>query len=222
MQVLLTIGYDGDRDSLERALVAEATSFVSGGNARRAAVNVRVGGEEWEQLEEFNNEHDAMAMVKLWDPVSTDAALKFPLPDGARLVGAYESDEVVQKEYEQTWPSGTPSPGVKLVCLVRRTPEISHQQYLDHWRNNHGPLAVRVQPGFWHYVQNHVSDWVTDDTPDFDGLGELHFQTVDDVFNGMYADEESERLIFEEIPRFMVKELSTVIATKETLIGRSG
>jgi hypothetical protein len=47
----------------------------------------------------------------------------------------------------------------------------------------------------------------------------LHFQSVDDVFTGMYADDEAERLIFEDIPRFMVNETSTLIVTKETLIG---
>jgi hypothetical protein len=157
-------------------------------------------------------------MVKLWDPVSDDEALAFPFVEGAQLVGAYGSDEIVQKDYDRDWPAGQASPGVKLVCLVHRRPDISHQHYLDHWGGNHGPLAVRVQPGFWHYVQNHVCDWLTGDTPDFDGLGELHFRTVDDIFTGMYADDEAERLIFEDIPRFMVNETSTVIVTRETLI----
>lgn len=219
MQVLLTIASDGAGDELERALVEEAASLVERDAARCAAVNARVDGDEWDRLKDFNDEPDAVAMVKLWDPASADAIVKFSLPEGARLVGAYRSDEVVQKDYERTWPAGTASPGVKLVCLVRRKPEISHQQYLDHWQNNHGPLAVRIQPGFWHYVQNHVSDWLTDDTPDFDGIGELHFETVDDVFTGMFADEEAQRLIYEDIERFMVNETSTVLVTKETLVG---
>jgi hypothetical protein len=218
MQVLLTIGFEGTRDALERALVETSSSLVESDYARCAAVNVRVAGDEWERLKDFNVEHDAFAMVKLWDPAA-DAVVKFSLPDGAWLVGAYRCDEVVQKNYERTWPSGTASPGVKLVCLVRRKPEISHQQYLDHWRNDHGPLAVRMQPGFWHYVQNHVSDWLTDVTPDFDGIGELHFETVDDVFTGMFADEDAQRLIYEDIERFLVNKTSTVLVTTETLVG---
>jgi EthD domain len=219
MQVLLTISSDDARDELEQSLVAEAASMVASGTATRAAVNVRVGGDEWDRLKDFNDEHDAVAMVKLWDPAPVDAAVKFSMPEGARLVGAYGSDEVVQKDYEQTWPTGTASPGVKLVCLVHRKPDIGRQQYLDHWRDNHGPLAVRIQPGFWHYVQNHVSDLLTDDTPDFDGIGELHFETVDDVFSGMFADDEAQRLIYEDTERFMVHETSTVLVTKETLVG---
>ena len=218
-QVLLTIdGGAVDRAALEARLVEDATAFVNAGKATGAAVNVQPTGEAWQRLEAFNNEPDATAMVKLWDSRSDDEALAFPLIDGARLVGAYRSDEIVQKDYDRDWPAGQASPGVKLVCLVHRRPDISREQYLDHWGSNHGPLAVRVQPGFWHYVQNHVSDWLTDETPDFDGVGELHFRTVDDVVTGMFADDEAERLIFEDIPRFMVNETSTVIVTRETLI----
>jgi hypothetical protein len=220
MQVLLTIGGDGDLDALEAGLVERATDFVRAGNATRAAVNVLARGEDSDRLEAFTNERDAVAVVKLWDPVFEGDEVAFPLPDAATLVGAYQSEEIVQKDYEQDWASGTPSPGIKLVCFVHRRPDISHQQYLDHWGQNHGPLAVRVQPGFWHYVQNHVTDWLTDTTPDFDGLGELHFRTVDDVFSGMYADDDAERLIFEDIPRFMVNETSTVLVARETLIER--
>ena len=42
---------------------------------------------------------------------------------------------------------------------------------------------------------------------------------VDDVFTGMFADEEAQRLIYEDIERFMVNETSTVLVTKETLVG---
>ncbi len=217
MQVLLTIAYDGDRDSLEQALVTEAQAYVAGGLASRASVDVIAGRDEGDQLKLHNTEPDVVAMVKLWNPESA-AALKFPLPNGARLVGGYQSDEIVQKNYEETWPSGTNSPGVKLVCLVHRLPGITHEQFLYYWRDNHGPLAVRVQPGFWHYVQNHVSEWLTDETPDFDGIGELHFQTASDVFTGMFADDEAQRLIYEDVERFMVNETSTVVVTKETLV----
>ena len=162
-QVLLTIdGGAVDRAELEARLVEDATAFVNAGKATGAAVNVQPTGEAWQRLEAFNDEPDATAMVKLWDSRSTEEALAFPLIDGARLVGAYRSDEIVQKDYDRDWPTGQASPGVKLVCLVHRRPDISHQQYLDHWGGNHGPLAVRVQPGFWHYVQNHVTAWLTE------------------------------------------------------------
>jgi hypothetical protein len=218
VQVLLTIGWDGEPDALEQALVAEARRSVDGGDVSSAVVNVRLGGAAFAEVAAVNNERDAFAMVKLRDPTSTDAALGFTLPDGARLVGGYASDEIDQKPYVRTWPSGIPSPGVKLVCFVRRTPSISHDQYLEHWRERHAPLAIRVQPAFWHYVQNHVSDWLTRDTPDFDGIGEIHCRTPGDLFTKMYADDEARRLIWEDMDRFMVNDRSTVLTARETVV----
>jgi uncharacterized protein (TIGR02118 family) len=218
MQTLLTIGFDGERDAIEAALVSEAQSFLQRGSASRAAVNVVIGPEDRDQLGSRNTEAAAGAMVKLWNPTSPDAGIKFSLPEDARLIGAYQADEIVQKSYRQTWPSGTQSPGVKLVCLVHRSPEVTHQQFLDHWRYNHGPLAVRVQPGFWNYVQNQVTQWLTEGTPSYDGLGELHFQTTNDLLTGMFADEQARRLIYEDMARFMDDKTSTVLVTKETLV----
>jgi len=145
-------------------------------------------------------------------------ALTFALPDGSRLVGAYEVDEVVQREYERTWPAGAASPGVKIVCLVRRRPDLSHAAYSAHWRERHGPLALAHQPGFWHYVQNHVVSRLTDDTPDFDGIGELHFRSADAVQDGMFDSEEGMRLIWEDTERFMDHDGSTTLPAREHLV----
>jgi uncharacterized protein (TIGR02118 family) len=218
MKLLLTVGFDGDRDTLEGALLDWASRFVEGGGAARAAVDVRAGGAEGDQMAAMNTEQEAQAMVSLWDVDSPDAALSFPWPDGVRLVGAYEVKEIVQKDWDRTWPAGASSPGVKLVCLVRRKVGMPHDDYLQHWRDNHGPLAVARQPGFWHYVQNHVVGWLTDGTPDFDGVGELHFRSPAEVETGMFDSEEGQRLIWEDTLRFMDHDTSTVLVTTETLI----
>jgi uncharacterized protein (TIGR02118 family) len=218
MKVLLTVGFDGDRETLERGLVDAASQFVEGSGAARAAVDVRAGGADGDQTAVMNTERDATAMVSLWDVDSADVALRFPLPVGARLVGAYEVKEIVQKDRASTWPDGESSPGVKLVCLVQRKVGTTHDIYLQHWRDNHGPLAVARQPGFWHYVQNHVVGWLTDGTPDFDGVGELHFKSPAEVETGMFDSDEGQRLIWEDTLRFMDHDTSTVLVTTETLI----
>jgi uncharacterized protein (TIGR02118 family) len=217
MKVLLTVGASGERGVLERRLHDEAVNFVKSGKATRAAVDVRAGGIEGAMTEAKNSERAARAMVSLWDVESVDAALKYALPDTVSLIGGYEVEEVVQKDWQRTWPSGETSPGVKLICFVRRKAGITHEQYLQHWRNNHGPLAVARQPGFWHYVQNHIVDWVTEGTPPFDGIGELHFKSPDEVKTGMFDSAEGERLIVEDTLRFIDRGNSTVLVSKETL-----
>jgi uncharacterized protein (TIGR02118 family) len=218
MKVLLTVAFEGDREQFVKVMQAELASLVASGGAQRAALDVRADGIELDTVRDLDTEHDAAAMVSLWEPRATAAAVALPLPDGSRLVGAYEVNEVVQRDYERTWPAGDASPGVKVVCLVRRRPDLSHPAYSAHWRERHGPLALAHQPGFWRYTQNHVVNRLTDSTPDFDGIGELHFRTAEAVHDGMFDSEEGARLIWEDTERFMSHEGSTTLPTKEHLV----
>jgi uncharacterized protein (TIGR02118 family) len=218
MKVLLTVRSDEDRETLREGLVAALTSFVASGGAAHAAADIRVVGDEYDTLKPFDNDPYADAVLSLWQPASRDAAVGFPLPSGTQLVGAYEIDEVVQRDYDRSWPDGVASPGVKLVCFVTRCDGVTHERYSEHWRNGHGPLALEHQPGFWHYVQNHVVDWLTDTTPRYDGIGELHFRTLDDVQTGMFDSEEGQRLIYEDTERFMDHTRSTTLPTNEYLV----
>jgi len=215
MKILLTLGFEGDRDVFERALLRAAAGFVANGAAKRAAVDVRVGA--WHELAAVDSERDASAVVALWEPASEESALDFPVPAGGRLIGAYRVDEVVQKPYDWSSP-GAVTPGVKMVCFVRRRSDLSHDAYSRHWRERHGPLAVARQPGFWHYVQNHVVARLTRDTPDFDGIGEIHCRSADDALHRSFDSEEGRRLIYEDTQRFMDSRRSTVLVTQEHLV----
>ena len=218
MKVLLTVAFDGDAEDFSKAVQAELSDLVARGGAPRGALDLRAAGADLDAVRELDTEQDASAMVSLWDLDEPATALAFALPEGSRLVGAYEVDEVVQREYERTWPAGAASPGVKIVCLVRRRPDLSHAAYSTHWRERHGPLALAHQPGFWHYVQNHVVSRLTDDTPDFDGIGELHFRSADAVQDGMFDSEEGMRLIWEDTERFMNHDGSTTFPAQEHLV----
>jgi uncharacterized protein (TIGR02118 family) len=218
MKVLLTVGFDGDTEDFSKAVQAELSDLVAAGGAQRGALDVRVTGDELDVVRELDTEHDASAMVSLWGVDVPATALAFALPDGSRLVGAYEVDEVVQRDYERTWPAGAASPGVKIVCFVRRRTDLARSAYSEHWRERHGPLALAHQPGFWHYVQNHVVGHLTGHTPDFDGIGELHFRSAEAVHDGMFDSEEGMRLIWEDTDRFMNHDGSTTLPAREHLV----
>ena len=218
MKVLLTLRSDDDADTLREELLATLAKFVESGGAARAALDLRVTGDELDEVKALDNDPYADAVVSLWAPPSHEAALQLPLPSGTELVGAYEVDEIVQRDYERTWPADVASPGVKLVCFVTRREGITHDAYSAHWRERHGPLALEHQPGFWHYVQNHVVGWLTDPTPRYDGIGELHFRSAGEVQTGMFDSKEGERLIWEDTERFMDHSRSTTLPTKEYLV----
>ena len=45
---------------------------------------------------------------------------------------------------------------IRRVSILTRKPELSHEEFVDHWENVHGPLALKV-PGIRRYVQSHIT-----------------------------------------------------------------
>jgi uncharacterized protein (TIGR02118 family) len=44
---------------------------------------------------------------------------------------------------------------IKVLGLLTRRPELTHEQFVKHWLEIHGPLALAV-PGVRRYVQSHI------------------------------------------------------------------
>jgi uncharacterized protein (TIGR02118 family) len=71
---------------------------------------------------------------------------------------------------------------IKLLSLLTRKPHLTHEQFVDHWLNVHGPLALSV-PGVRRYVQSHIMDRLTrPDIPEtdvaVDGIAELWYDDM--------------------------------------------
>jgi uncharacterized protein (TIGR02118 family) len=143
------------------------------------------------------------ALVELWvdDPAGAFATWR---ADPALGAGAgYVVDEAVQRDYPRTWSEGESSPGIKAVYLIRPTPGISVEEFVRHWRDVHGPLALRHHIGAWKYVQNAVEERFGDADPTIVGLAELHFPTVDDLVERMYDSEEGVQAIAADVAQFV-------------------
>ena len=68
---------------------------------------------------------------------------------------------------------------IKTIGLLTRRPELTHEQFVEHWFEIHAPLAHAV-PGVRRYVQNHIIEERT--RPDIpttelaiDGIAELWY-----------------------------------------------
>jgi uncharacterized protein (TIGR02118 family) len=69
---------------------------------------------------------------------------------------------------------------IKVIGLLTRKPEFTHEQFVKHWFEIHGPLAHAV-PGVARYVQSHIVGTRTrPDIPetdvDVDGIAELWYE----------------------------------------------
>jgi uncharacterized protein (TIGR02118 family) len=221
MKTLVTVAFDGDRDTFADDALDVLAAFVAGGAASRASLDVRLPDHELEAFgPELMAQQEERAVLALWD-TKPGAVLGLTLPAMSRRVGVYHVEEIVQRDYERTWPSGTRSPGFKMIAFLHRRPDLTPEAFRKHWRDNHGPLAVARQPGFWRYVQNHLVERLTDESPDFDGFGEIHYRTVDDALTKSYDSEEGQRLIWEDVARFLDYERSPTLTTNEWLVAGS-
>jgi uncharacterized protein (TIGR02118 family) len=99
--------------------------------------------------------------------------------------------------------TGARSSGVKLICPVRRREGMSHGEFADHWLTRHVPLAIEHHPQLIRYVTNVVDERLSDDSPDWDGFAELHFASLEDATRRMFPSDESERIVREDIARFL-------------------
>ena len=112
------------------------------------------------------------------------------------------------KRYERDWPDGAASPGVKMISLMQRTEGITHAKFVQHWTQNHTPLALKHHIGLWNYRQNVVRRSYTPGGRAVDGIAELHFRTREDHDTKFFDDDAGRAIIFEDIPKFMRLDIS--------------
>ncbi len=113
---------------------------------------------------------------------------------------------------------------LKLDILVRRRPDLSHEQFLAHWRDVHGPL-FSSQPEVKRRIRRYLQSRIVDDKPegfpisDFDGIAQLWF---DDVagFQAFFASQNYKDVIKPDEERFTdPKRCEFVLSTEHILIG---
>lgn len=81
----------------------------------------------------------------------------------------------------------------KLLTLLRRQPALTHAQFMQVWRERHGPL-LQGQPDVWRLVQGYTQHEVLQDATRgmaqgergdpamaYDGVSELRFHSLDDL-----------------------------------------
>ncbi len=104
---------------------------------------------------------------------------------------------------------------LKVIGLLTRKPHLTHEQFVDHWLNVHGPLALAV-PGIRRYVQSHIRDTRTrPDVPEsnvqIDGIAELWYDDLESYERAVRTPEmkrltDDGALIISAIKSFLIEE----------------
>jgi uncharacterized protein (TIGR02118 family) len=150
--------------------------------------------------------------TRLYDSPEGEAIVR---RDVARFMGgadAYATTEHVQKDTTAAGTPGVRSPGVKLVCPLVRRPGLTHEAFVDHWLGRHVPLARAHHPGLVKYVTNVVDERLSPTGEPWDGIAELHFASAEDATSRMFDSAEGERLVREDIARFIGRAMAYRVA----------
>lgn len=140
---------------------------------------------------------------RLYDSPAGRAAIERDVAGFMGGADAYVTTEHVQQRSGPPAPAGTRSPGVKLVCPVRRRPDLDHEAFVAHWLDRHVPLALRHHPGLASYVTNVIEGRVDGAPAEWDGIAELHFASADDFRTGLFDSPAGEAAIRSDMARFI-------------------
>ena len=61
---------------------------------------------------------------------------------------------------------------IKMIFLVHRRPELSREQFQQHWRETSGRIGSQI-PGLRRYVQHHAVPGLDGTEPPYDGFAEM-------------------------------------------------
>lgn len=160
------------------------------------------------------------------DPAAVRDASRALLDDEAKFIDhsaspIWVADEDVRLE--------GPREGLRMTAVLRRNPSISRAQFKHHWRELHGPWALRHPEvfGFVHYVQNHTPEDADDNVlarernapPAFDGVSEIYrvppTASPEEVaaLRGEFHEDEKNFLDIDASPVF-TGEVRVIIGTK--------
>ena len=118
--------------------------------------------------------------------------------------------------YERTWPSGTPSPGVRMVGILHRRAGMSREAFAGHWLGAHTQVACSYTVPVWHYNQNLVREALTEHSGE-DGFVGMHFRTPEQM-RARWADHPEEAAAgAQDAQRFMDLDRAPTMVAIETV-----
>ncbi len=150
----------------------------------------------------FDSAEDFTDRGRLYDSAAAGRAIEEALSARVGEAFTYRVTENVEKDAHPTIP-GERSPGIKMIPLAGWKQGLTEQQGRLAWEV-HGPLALRTHTGFSKYVRNVVEESLTPGAPDYRGIGELLFLTVEDAVHRFFPSPAAARIIEFDTARWMV------------------
>jgi len=130
--------------------------------------------------------------------------------DVATFLGAadqYECSEIVHRSPHRAGPlidrAPRRSPGVKLVLLLWRKPEMSHEEFVRYWVDRHAPIVLEHGTHLSGYIQNVVDRRLSTRGEPYDGIAELHYASEQDFATQLASHGQSPNPVQEDTANFV-------------------
>jgi uncharacterized protein (TIGR02118 family) len=133
-------------------------------------------------------------------------------------VTAYLVEERIQIEWTRDWPDGEPTPAIEQLAFVPRIASVTHEQFAEHWSERHTPLVHVHHPGMARYIQNVITEPLTPVARELDGVAQLYFRTSYDLHERYFDSEEGQRIIFEDVAKFLERGAGWGFMAQETWV----
>ncbi|MCA9505837.1 MAG: pyrroloquinoline quinone-dependent dehydrogenase [Myxococcales bacterium] len=133
-------------------------------------------------------------------------------------VHAYRVRERQPRSWQRTWPVGQPSPGVRMIALMVRRPELDPIGFEDDWMERHTRIALSQTLGPLDYSQNVVIERLDADSPAIDGIAMEQFETTDFLARRIQLHPDQYRRGIDSASRFMDFERSRSALMIETVL----
>lgn len=150
----------------------------------------------------FDCAEDFTDRARLYDSAAAGRAIEEALAARVGEAFTYRVTEMVEKDAHPVL-LGERSPGIKMIPLAGWKAGLTDTEGRLAWEV-HGPLALRTHTGFSKYVRNVVEESLTPGAPEYRGIGELLFLTVDDAVHRFFPSPAAARIIEFDTARWMV------------------
>jgi uncharacterized protein (TIGR02118 family) len=108
---------------------------------------------------------------------------------------------------------------IKVSILMVRRRDLTYEQYIEHWRDIHGPLFAS-QPASRQYVRRYIQNHITGDalpgttTSKFDGIAEIWFDDLGGA-KAFFASDSYRRNVIPDEEAFMDRKRCELLFTHE-------
>lgn len=164
---------------------------------------------------------DPVGAVIEWEgteKVVREAATAVARAEEYSISMSYVVDVSVPQRYERTWPVGEPSPGIRMMSLCHRAPQLSRDEFARYWRDEHTAVAMGFTVPIWNYTQTVVKEPISSGAPTLDGVAGLHFHSLA-AWQARYLDYPDEaRAGAEDAARFMDVPQTEAFFAQETIL----